>query len=210
MRVTVSTSNSIRLLISWKKKLDQTKYLIFVIVVIGVLLRVISIPLFANASYYPVDVYFVDNQAAKLILNFQNPYSQNLITQGYALNMFAYLPMVPIYYAPFYLLGDIRLGSIFADILIMFSLYYIAKSINHGAAAFFAPLTYALLPFSIWLTSVASTNIMIGTSFLTVSTVALLKKKHLVSAIFLGLALGNEPINVSRTSSDRFLSIGGT
>jgi Gpi18-like mannosyltransferase len=157
-----------------------------------------------------VDVYFVDNQAAKLILNFQNPYSQNLITQGYALNMFAYLPMVPIYYAPFYLLGDIRLGSIFADILIMFSLYYIAKSINHGAAAFFAPLTYALLPFSIWLTSVASTNIMIGTSFLTVSTVALLKKKHLVSAIFLGLALGNEPINVSRTSSDRFLSIGGT
>ena len=107
--------------------------------------------------------------------------------------MFAYLPMVPIYYAPFYLLGDIRFGSIFADILIMFSLYYIAKSINRGAA-FFAPLAYAFFPFSIWLTSVASTNIMIGTSFLTVSTATLLQKKHLVAAIFLGLALATNQL----------------
>ncbi len=157
------------------------------------LIRVISIPLFANAPYNPVDVYYVDNQAAKLILDFQNPYSQNLIAHGYALNMFAYLPMVPIYYAPFYLLGDIRLGSIFADILIMFSLYFIAKSINRGAA-FFAPLAYAILPFSIWLTSVASTNIMIGTSFLAVSTAALLRKKHLAAAIFLGLALATNQL----------------
>ena len=187
------TSNSLRLLISWRKKLEQTKYLIFVIVAIGVLIRVISIPLFASVPYNPVDVYYVDNQAAKIILDFQNPYSQNLIAHGYALNMFAYLPMVPIYYAPFYLLGDIRLGSIFADILIMFSLFFIAKSINRGAA-FFAPLAYAILPFSIWLTSVASTNIMVGTSFLTVSTAALLKKKHLVSAIFLGLALATNQL----------------
>jgi hypothetical protein len=185
---TVLTSNSLRLLISWRKKLEHTKYFLFIIIAIGVLIRVISIPLFASVPYNPVDVYYVDNQAAKVILDFQNPYSQNLVAHGYALTMFAYLPMVPIYYAPFYLLGDIRLGSIFADILIMFSLYFIAKSINRGAA-FFAPLAYAILPFSIWLTSVASTNVMIGTSFLTVSIAALLKKKHLVAAIFLGLAL---------------------
>ena len=159
---------------------------------IGVLLRVISIPLFANA-YYPVDVYYVDNQAAKLILGFQNPYTQNLVAQGYGWNMFAYLPMVPIYYAPFYLLGDIRLGNIFADIVIMFSLYFIAKSINRGAA-FFAPLAYAILPFSVWLTSVASTNIMIGASFLTVSTAALVRRKHLEAAIFLGLALATNQL----------------
>ena len=192
-RVTVLKSNSLRLLISWRKKLEQAKYFIFVIVAVGVLIRVISIPLFAAVPYNPVDVYYVDNEAAKVILDFQNPYSQSLVAHGYALNMFAYLPMVPIYYAPFYLLGDIRLGSIFADILIMFSLFFIAKSINHGAA-FFAPLAYAILPFSIWLTSVASTNIMIGTSFLTISIAALLKKKHLVSAIFLGLALATNQL----------------
>ena len=193
MCVAVLTSNSLRLLISWRKKLERTKYLIFVIVTVGVLIRVISIPFFAAVPYNPVDVYYVDNQAAKIILDFQNPYSQNLVAHGYALNMFAYLPMVPIYYAPFYLLGDIRFGNIFADILIMFSLYFIAKSINRGAA-FFAPLAYAVLPFSIWLTSVASTNIMIGTSFLTVSTAALLKKKHSVAAIFLGLALATNQL----------------
>ena len=187
------TSNPIRLLISWRKKLEQTKYLLFVVVAIGVLFRVISIPLFANVPYNPVDVYYLDNQGARIILGFQNPYSQNLVTHGYGLNMFAYLPMVPIYYAPFYLLGDIRLGSIFADVLIMFSLFFIAKSINRGAA-FFAPLAYAILPFSIWLTSVASTNIMIGTSFLTVSIAALLKKQHLAAAIFLGLALATNQL----------------
>ena len=103
---------------------------------IGVLIRVISIPLFANVPYNPVDVYYLDNQGAKLILNFQNPCSQGLAAQGIPVNMFAYLPFVPIYYAPFYLLGDIRFGNIFADMLIMFSLYYIAKSINRGAAFF--------------------------------------------------------------------------
>ncbi len=182
-----------RLLISWRNKIEQTKYTIFIIVAFGVLLRIVSIPLFST-TYQPVDVFYVDNQAAKLILGFQNPYSQNLAAHGYSLNMFAYLPMVPIYYAPFYLLGDIRIGNMFADILIMFSLFYIAKSVNRGAAAFFAPLAYAILPFSIWLTSIASTNIMVGASFLTVSVAGLLKKKHLLSAIFLGFALATNQL----------------
>jgi Gpi18-like mannosyltransferase len=187
------TANSLRLLISWRKKLEQAKYFIFLIIAVGVLIRVISIPVFSIAPYHPVDVYYVDNEAAKLILNLQNPYSQNLVTNGHTLNMFAYLPMVPLYYSPFYLLGDIRLGNIFADVLIMFSLYFISKSINRGAA-FFAPLAYAILPFSIWLTSVASTNIMIGTAFLTVSIAALLKKKHLAASIFLGLSLATNQL----------------
>jgi hypothetical protein len=173
---------------SWARRIDRTRYLILIIVAIGVATRVVSIPVFANTPYSPVDVYYVDNQAAQMILDLKNPYTQGLVVHNYVLNQFPYLPMIAVYYAPFYLLGDIRFGNIFADILIMFSVYWIAKSINRGAA-FFAPLTYALLPFSIWLTSVAVTNIMIGASFLTLSTAALLKKKYLVAAIFLGLAL---------------------
>ncbi len=193
-RIQVSFSNSLKILISWRKKLEQTPYLIFIIVAIGILIRIISIPLFVNIPNTPADVYYVDNYAAKLILEFQNPYSQSLLATGHSMNLFVYLPMIPVFYAPFYLLGDIRFGSIFADVLIMFSIYFIAKSINRGAAAFFAPLTYALLPFSIWLTSVASTNIMIGTSFLTVSIAALLRKKYSVAAIFLGLALATNQL----------------
>jgi hypothetical protein len=182
-------------MLSWTRKIEQTKYLMLIIVAIGVVIRLVSIPVFANAPHSPVDVYYVDNQAARIILDLKNPYSQGLVVHDYVLNQFPYLPFVAIYYAPFYLLGDIRFGNIFADTLIMFSIYWIARSINRGAA-FFAPLTYALLPFSIWLTSVASTNIMIGASFLTVSTAALLNKKYLVTAIFLGLALATNQLVV--------------
>lgn len=178
---------------SWAKKIDQAKYLIFVIAFIGVVIRLVSIPALASVPHNPVDVYYVDNQAAKQILELKNPYAQGLASNGYVLNQFAYLPMIPIYYAPFYLLGDIRYGSIAADILIIFSVYWITKSINRGAA-FFAPLAYALLPFSIWLTSVASTNIMIGASFLAASIAALLKKNYSIAAIFLGIALATNQL----------------
>ena len=180
-------------MLAWTRKIEEKKHLILIIVAIGVILRLVAIPAFASAPHSPVDVYYVDKQAAKLILELKNPYAQGLIIHGSQPNLFAYLPMIAIYYAPFYLLGDIRFGSIFADMLIMFSIYWIAKSINRGAA-FFAPLVYAILPFSIWLTSAASTNIMIGTSFLTLSIAALFKKKYLVAAVLFGVALATNQL----------------
>jgi hypothetical protein len=187
------TSNSIKLMLSWTKRIDETKHIILIIVAIGVILRLVSIPAFANAPHSPVDVYYVDNQVARFILEFKNPYAQPLTVHGSQSSLFAYLPMVAIYYAPFYLVGDIRFGSILADVLIMFSVYWIAKSINRGAA-FFAPLAYAVLPFSIWLTSVASTNIMIGTSFFTLSIAFLFKKRYLVGAALFGVALATNQL----------------
>ena len=188
-------SNSIKLMLSWTRKIEQTKYLIFIIVAIGLIIRLIMIPLFAYSPYGSVDIFYADNQAAKLILELKNPYSYGLVIHGYDQNLFVYLPMVALYYVPFYLLGDIRFGNIVADILIMFSIYWIAKSINRGAA-FFAPLAYALFPLSILLTSIASTNIMIGTSFLTVSIAAMLQKKYSIATIFLGLALATNQLVV--------------
>ncbi len=185
-------SNSVKLMLSWTRKIEQTKYLIVIIVAIGIIIRLVSIPAFANVSNNPVDVYYSDKQAAKLILDLKNPYSQGPVVHGYEY-VFVYLPMVAVYYVPFYLLGDIRFGNIVADVIIMFSVYWIAKSINRGAA-FFAPLAYALLPLSILLTSIASTNIMIGTSFLTLSIAALLKKKYSVAAIFLGMAMATNQL----------------
>jgi 4-amino-4-deoxy-L-arabinose transferase-like glycosyltransferase len=176
----------------WTKTIEQTKYVIFIIVVAGVIIRLVSIPLFAPIN--PVDVYYVDNQSARLILDLKSPYLQEPIIDGYGY-MFVYLPMVAIYYVPFYLLGDIRFGNIVADVIIMFSVYWIAKSLNRGAA-FFAPLTYAVFPLSILLTSINGTNMMIGTSFLTFSIALLMKKKYLISAIFLGLAMATNQMVV--------------
>jgi hypothetical protein len=107
--------------------------------------------------------------------------------------VFAYLPVVPIFYAPFYLLGDIRYGNIAADILIMIAAYWIAGSLNPKTSAY-APLLYALLPASLWLTSVSSTNIMIGAAFLTLSMAALLRRHYAVAAGLLGVALATNQL----------------
>ena len=191
---TGSTSDMIERMLSWTKRIEQTKYVIFIIVAVGVIIRLISIPLFATTPHNPVDVYYVDNQSAKLILEFKSPYLHEPVVNGYGY-MFVYLPMVALYYVPFYLLGDIRIGNIVADVLIMLSVYWIAKSINRGAA-FFAPLTYALFPLSILLTSINVTNFMIGTSFLALSTASLMKKKYSIAAVFLGLALATNQMVV--------------
>jgi Gpi18-like mannosyltransferase len=101
--------------------------------------------------------------------------------------------MVPLYYVPFYLLGNIRFGNIFADLLIMIAAYWIAKSINRGIAIF-ASLTFAILPASVWLTSVTSTNIMIGAAFLMLSFAALVQNKYSVAAVFFGIGIATNQL----------------
>ena len=159
------------------------------IVASGIVMRGVAIAASAHGPYAPVDVYTVDKQASRALLNFQNPYDVSYVVQGASTNIFAYLPLVPIYYAPFYMFGDIRYGSIVADVLTIVALYFIARSFEPRAANY-AALIYALLPVSIWLTSVSATNIMVGTAFLTVS-IALIQQKRfgLGSAVFgLGMA----------------------
>ena len=162
-------------------------WLLALIIVLGVALRLAVIPVYGG-SYKPVDTYMVDEQATKLILNLQNPYAYTFSVHNYTLGSFAYLPMVPIYYVPFYLLGDLRYGNIFADVLIMLAAYWIAKSLNFRTAIY-APLAFAVLPWSIWLTSISSTNFMVGTAFLMLSVAALLRKKYIIAAVFLGLSV---------------------
>jgi hypothetical protein len=186
------TSNVVNSVLSWTRKIEQTKYSILIIVLVGVIVRLAAIPLSASAPNSPVDVYYVDNQSAKLLLSLKNPYIQQPVVNGHSY-LFVYLPIVAVYYVPFYLLGDIRFGNIVADIIIMFSVYWVAKSINRGAA-FFAPLAFAVSPLSILLTSISATNIMVGTSFLTLSIATLLKKKYLLASLFLGVALATNQL----------------
>ena len=160
---------------------------IFLILFLGVSIRLIAISYFADTQFKPVDVYYADTQAAQLILGFKNPYSHTYFIHD-SIDVFAYLPFVPIYYAIFIPMGDIRYGSIFADVLIMLSVYWIAKAFRRGNS-FLAPFAFAIFPISIWLTSVASTNIMIGCSFFALSIAALTKERYYASAGLLGLSL---------------------
>ena len=162
-------------------------WILAAIIVVGIVIRLVV--MFSLSVYNPpIDAFIVDKESANVILHLQNPYTYSFPVHDYYLNIFAYLPMVPIYYAPFYVLGDFRYGSIFADVLIMLAVFWIAKSYNRGLA-FYAPLAYALLPPSIWLSSIAGTNIMVGTAFLMLFFAALLQKKYGVAAVFLGLGV---------------------
>jgi hypothetical protein len=162
-------------------------WILAAIIMLGIVIRLVVM---LSLSIYnpPIDAFIVDKESANVILHLQNPYTYAFSVHDYYLNTFAYLPMVPIYYAPFYVLGDFRYGSIFADVLIMLAAFWIAKSYNRSLA-FCAPLAYALLPPSIWLSSIAGTNIMVGTAFLMLFFAALLQKKYGIAAVFLGLGV---------------------
>ncbi|MHB2035939.1 MAG: hypothetical protein ACYCPW_04240 [Nitrososphaerales archaeon] len=176
-------------------RISKEIFQLAIIVTIGVAIRLVVIPAVSGSPYGVVDVYYADKQAAKSVLDFVNPYSQTYIVNGIQSVNFVYLPFVPIYYAPFYILGDIRFGNIFADILIMLSVYYVAKSIRRDRAIY-APLLFAILPVSIWLTIVSGTNIMVGTAFLALGAAAVLHGKFWSGSLFLGIAVATNQLLV--------------
>jgi hypothetical protein len=172
-------------------------YLLPLLSAVAISLRVIMIPYFGNGLHgNPVDVYYVDREAAKLILEFRNPYLFSNYTNYLGrVVTFAYMPVIPAYFAPFLLMGsDIRYGSIIADVAITIAMYFIGKSTSKGTYVkswipFSGSITYAILPTSIYLTSVFGTNMMIGPMFLIVALAGIFEEMWLVAGIFLGLAL---------------------
>ncbi len=164
----------------------------------AILLRLIATLYFGfGLVKYPVDVYYVDREAAQLILLFRNPYLYSDFTNriGHVVN-FSYMPVIPIYFAPFELLGwNIRYGIIVADVVILVALYFIASSLLGKTERQLAwipltgPIAYALLPISILLTSVLGTNKMVGSMFLVGGIAGLFYKRWILSGVLLGLAL---------------------
>jgi uncharacterized membrane protein len=164
----------------------------------AVILRSIAIPYFGFGYIKdPVDVYYVDREAAKLILLFRDPYLYADFTNRFGqVVTFSYMPLIPVYFAPFALMGwDIRYGSIIADVVVLVALYFIIRSMadKHERQPVWTPLSgslaYALLPISILLTSVLATNIMIGIMFLVAGIATLFYNRWTLSGVLFGLAL---------------------
>ena len=165
---------------------------------IAIALRVVAVPYLGNGlNGNPVDIYYVDGEAARLILGLQDPYLFSAYTNHVGeIVTFAYLPLVPIYYALFVLVGlDIRYGNILADLVIVVALCIIGISTPRGTSSrplvpLSGSLAYAVLPASIWFSAVSGSNMMIGSMFLTVALAFLLHGNQMFSSMFLGLAMG--------------------
>ena len=170
---------------------------IALILALATVLRVVAIPLFGNGLHgNPVDVYYVDKEAARLVLGLKDPYLYSNYTNHVGgIVTFSYLPLIPVYYSAFVLIGaDIRFGNILADLATTVALFFIGRSMQRTASSnpwlpFSGSLVYAILPPSIWLSAVTGSNLMIGSMFLMVALALLVEGRHMVSSVFLGLAL---------------------
>jgi uncharacterized membrane protein len=172
-------------------------YTLALICVLAVSLRVVVIPYLANGSNgNPVDVYYVDTEAARLVLGLQDPYLYSHYTNHYGgVVELAYLPLIPLYLAPFALPGaDVRYGAVTADVVTVLAIYSISGSLlgrrfSNSWIPFEGTIVFATLPISIWLTGIVGSNVMIGSMFLMVGLTALLRGNRLAAGLCLGLSL---------------------
>jgi hypothetical protein len=149
--------------------------------VVALAARVYSVLSLAPGS----DVYYYDTQAAQLILQGIDPYGHlftgippQLATPG-AQDVFAYLPFTALYLVPFYLLGDVRLGAVAADMIIGLCLFQFGRKWSLPMSALFllAPLTYY------------TNDATIATAFVAISLALDSRGRKLMSSVSLGIAL---------------------
>jgi hypothetical protein len=170
---------------------EKTKVLL--VALTGVAVRIVVLVLSTPSPYKPVDVYFSDTEAAKTLTGLQNPYTHIYSADAGNPKVFAYLPVIPIYFVPFVLLGDVRYGGIFADLVIILSCFSIGRLVS-PFYAICGSLAYALFPVSIWLTSVSATNVMVGAMFLLLAFVAMFTERYSLSSLFLGIGLATNQL----------------
>ncbi|MFH0748817.1 MAG: hypothetical protein V1915_02705 [Candidatus Bathyarchaeota archaeon] len=159
------------------------------------LILAISIRFIVLYFFSPItDGFYFTTESVSCILSLKNPYTHtfttipaNLLTKN-SESVFAYLPFVPIFSIPFYLLGEIRYGFILCDIFIGYSIYDILKK-NSYKKAKTSCLIYLFLPFTILWTAWAGVNTNIGIAFLMLSILFLTKGDEEKAGVCFGLSL---------------------
>ncbi|MDG6926297.1 MAG: hypothetical protein JRN09_07050 [Nitrososphaerota archaeon] len=177
-------------------------YALSAICLAAVVLRLVVMYYFGNGQDgNPVDIYYVDQQAAKQILDLRDPYLYSGYTNHYGGSViFVYLPLVPIYFTPFVLAGiDIRYGAIAADVITILTIYLIAGSIQRTNQGYpwvplLASAVYAVMPISIWLTAAVGSNLMVGAMFLSCALAAITVERWSLAGLVLGLGLATDQL----------------
>jgi hypothetical protein len=180
----------------FRRNLLGVKRKLIVVVLIGIFIRVLPIVFPVLNPLKLADIYYADTESAKAVLGLQNPYTYAYSTDAGPPNVYAYLPAVPFFFAPFQLLfGDVRYGSVFADSVTAFCCYAVARAINPRLAIYSA-LAAALLPTSVVLTSIIGNNVMVGTMFLALAVAFLFKDKYFWFGFFFGIGLATNQLLV--------------
>jgi len=139
------------------------------------------------------DVYYYDTEAARALVQGLNPYGHfygnlpaGILSTPGAGNVFTYLPFTAIFFVPFYLAGDVRLGLVFADVVIGASLVWAGYN-----RSVLAPAFYLLLPFTILLSTVFLNDTVVAMLFIALFFVFERRGKGLLGASCFGIALAS-------------------
>lgn len=142
-----------------------------------------------------LDVYYFDAQAARGLLAGLDPYGLAYVgipawlsTPGTS-NVFAYLPGVALFLAPFGAVWDIRLGLIFADLLVALSLCSFGGDRSRKAA-----LLFLLLPFTALFSTSYPNNTLVSIAFLSLACALWSRGKGRLASVMFGVALASSQL----------------
>ena len=137
-----------------------------------------------------LDVYYYDEQAARALLSGIDPYGlayvgiPSWLSTPDASNVFAYLPAVALFLAPFGVVWDVRLGLVFADILIGLSIYSLGGRRSRAAA-----LLFLLLPFTALFSTSYPNNTLISMAFVGLAGALWVRGRRRTASAMIGVAL---------------------
>ncbi len=139
-----------------------------------------------------LDVYYYDAQAARAILGGVNPYGLSYIgipawlATPDASNVFAYLPGVVLFLAPFGAVWDIRLGLVFADVIVGLGIYSLG-----GKRARTASLLFLLLPFTALFSTSYPNNTLVAMAFVAIAVALWVRGRPRIASAMLGVGLAS-------------------
>jgi len=136
------------------------------------------------------DVFYFDREAAGTLVAGANPYSHtftsvpaSLATPG-ASGVFAYLPSTLLYLVPFYLMGDIRLGFVLADVVVGLLL-----SMQGGRWSLLAAAVYLMIPFTVVLSTIYLNNLLVAALFFSIFAALERRGRTTAGSVSLGFAM---------------------
>jgi hypothetical protein len=162
--------------------------LFIVILALGFALRLLFISLLTPSS----DVFYYDKEAASTLLAGMSPYGHQYLqipavlrTPG-ADRVFAYLPFTAIFLVPFYLVGEVRLAFVTADMIVALAIFSIK-----GRWSLICSAVYLLVPFTIIFSTFFINNGLIAIAFLSFFALCEIQGKPTLGATGVGLALAS-------------------
>jgi uncharacterized membrane protein len=139
-----------------------------------------------------VDVYYYDAQAVSYLVSGVDPYGQAyggipawLATPG-AQNVYAYLPGVVLFLAPFGAVSDVRLGLVAADVVVSACILGLGGGRSRRAA-----LAFMLAPWSFLFSTSYPDNTLVAMVFLGLYLLAETRNRGRPASVLLGVSVAS-------------------